>query len=160
QVLISGPGIQAKVVGYEKPLSQGQFNRFRDELQELADKKKKTPEKYTAADERTAAELRKKMSTVIRRPVAPQIVERVILEVTLPADAPPGEPETRPGPSTGLPNPLVFCVDPLPEFSRRPAKPVDEQVLARAARYRLPEEPEQPIKLTLPAIVNGQIRSG
>ena len=67
QVLISSSGIQAKIVNFEKPLTQGQFNRMRDQLQELAEKKKTTPAKYTETDEKTVADLRKKMATVIRR---------------------------------------------------------------------------------------------
>jgi hypothetical protein len=160
QVLISGSGIQARIVNFEKPLTQGQFNRMRDELQELTDKKKNTPAKYTAEDDQKAADLRKKMSTLIRRPVAPAIVERVTLQVTLAQDAALGEHEIRLGTATGLTNPLIFCVNQLSEFTRRPARPVDEQVLARAARFRVPEEPEPTIKLTLPAIVNGQIAAG
>jgi hypothetical protein len=160
QVIVSGPGIQAKIVNFDKPLTQGQFNRMREQLQELQQKKKTNPSKYTAADEKTVADIIKKLGTLIRRPVAPAIVERVTLQVTVSPDAPLGEREIRLGSSAGLTNPLVFCVGNLPEFSRRPAKPVDEQVLSRARRYRPPEEPETPIKLTLPAIVNGQIAAG
>jgi len=160
QVILSGSGIQAKIVNFEKPLTQGQFNRIREQLQELAEKKKTNPSKYTEADEKTVADIRKKLGTLIRRPVAPAIVERATLQVTIAADAPLGEREIRLGTAIGLTNPLVFFVDNLPEFSRRHAKPVDEQARARAVRYREPEDDEQPIKLTLPAIVNGQIRAG
>jgi hypothetical protein len=160
QVLMSGAGIQAKVVNYQKPLTQGQVNQLREKLQELADKKKETPAKYTAADENTAAELRLKIAAAVLRPVAPAIVEQVTVQVTLAPDGALGEHELRLNASAGLTNPLIFCVDQLPEFSKRPAKPVDELILARPARLRPPEEPEPPIQLTLPAIVNGQIMPG
>ena len=42
-VLISGKGAQATIAEYVKPLTQGQFNKLRDELQELMDKKKAAP---------------------------------------------------------------------------------------------------------------------
>ena len=158
--MVSGPGVQAKMIEYVKPITQGQFTRMREQLQELAEKKKKTPAKYTKEDEKTVADIYKKLANFIRRPVAPAIVERVTLQITMAADAAPGERELRLGTALGLTNPLMFCVGQLPEFSRKPAKGVDEQVLARAARFRTEEKPEGPITFTVPAIINGQIMPG
>jgi hypothetical protein len=56
---------------------------------------------------------------------------------------------------------MAFHVGELPEYSNTPAKPVDELILARAARFRPPDNrPTGPVNIALPSIVNGQIMSG
>ena len=158
---VSGTGVEAKVIELLKPLTQGQFNMLRDQLQELMDKKKASPGAWTAADDKTVADIREKMATVIRRPVAPQIIERVRVEIKISANATPCTREIRLGTALGLTNPLAFYVGQLTEYARRPAQPVDELDIGRAARFRAPDpKADGPVAIELPAVVNGQIRSG
>src|SRR5262249_49313556 len=97
-----------------------------------------------------------KMATVIRRPVAPQIIERVRVEIKIAANAAPGAREIRLGTALGLTNPLAFYVGQLTEYARPPAAPVDELPIRGGAG----DAPAGPTNITLPATVNGQIRSG
>lgn len=172
---VSGNGVQLSLVEYNKPISQGQFNKLRDELQELTEKKSaftkaqkkrapagEKPAVWTDADEKKVEEIRLRMSTFIRRPIAPAIVERVRLQVTVAPDAVPGERELRLATPAGMTNPLVFCVGQLPEFSRPAAKPVDEFPNFRSRfRDQGGNGPSTgPVEITLPSIVNGQISSG
>ncbi|MBC8868535.1 MAG: PPC domain-containing protein, partial [Planctomycetes bacterium] len=79
------------------------------------------------------------------------------------ADARPGERELRLITSTGLTNPLVFCVGQLPEFSETAAKTAEESRPASASRYgqrAKGPKPEAEPTITLPATVNGQITPG
>jgi hypothetical protein len=181
---ITGAGVQASIVGFHKPINQGQFNRLREELQELSERKSAftkaqrkrpaaasdsadaaKPEKpltWTDADEKKVEEIRARMATFIRRPIAPAIVERVRLRVTVAPDAPAGERELRLATPTGMTNPLLFCIGQLAEFTEPPAEPVDEFRSFRANRYRAPgpEVAPRPDVITIPSVVNGQITSG
>jgi hypothetical protein len=175
---ITGNGIQVSIVDHNKPLNQGQFNKLRDELQELMERrtaatkaqKKKGPAAdakpdakltWTDADDRKVEELRARMGTFIRRPSAPAIVERVRLRVTIAADAAPGEREMRLATPAGMTNPLLFCVGHLTEFAETAAEPVDEFPNGRAQRYRpAGQATSGPTAVTVPSVINGQITSG
>jgi hypothetical protein len=179
-VLISGRGVEAKIVHYEKPLTQGQFNRLRDQLLELTDKKAfsegrrvvrngedvKPPAvkpKWTDEDEKQVAELRKKLATFIRRPTNPAIAEIVVVQVTLTADAPLDGRELRLVTPSGLTNPLAFCVNQLPEFSKPAAKASSEVAKGKGAKYRDKNRNttvDADMKIELPAVVNGQALPG
>jgi hypothetical protein len=174
---ISGTGVQATVVDHFKSITQGQFNKLRDELKELTDKKAaatKVERKgakpeidaapkpvWTAEDEKKVEEIRKKLATFIRRPSSPAIAETVRVNITLAANAAIGERELRLITPNGVTNPVVFCVGQLPEYSKKPAKVVDEVANNnKGARFRKPADntgPVGPVSITLPAIVNGQI---
>ena len=67
-------------------------------------------EQWTAEDEKKGAELRDKLENAVIRPASPSIGELVKVQVTMAADAAPGERELRLGTGTGVTNPLVFCV--------------------------------------------------
>lgn len=75
----------------------------------------------------------------------PQIAERITLEITLPANAVPGDHELRVITTNGLSNPLMFQVGQMPETSETE---VNDQL---TAAEDLPE---------LPVLVNGQIMPG
>lgn len=120
------------------------------------------PPPFTAEDEKMLVEIRTKLAGRPNRPANPALAETVTLEVTLAADAPPGDHELRLLTSTGLSNPVVFRVGESPEFADavvtatmnpapRPNQPADP----RNARAPSPE-----LTVTLPATVNGQILPG
>jgi hypothetical protein len=89
-----------------------------------------------------------------------QIAEKVLIEVTIDADADPGDRELRLQTPLGLSNPLCFQVGMVPEICE------EEPVSARAPNARAPNaretnartpamEPVEP-----PVLLNGQIRPG
>jgi hypothetical protein len=180
EAFLTGAGIQAAVLEYVKPMSQGQFNQLREKLQELLTRKTAATKKqrkggaaeevqsapkpvWTAEDEKAVDELRKKLATFVRRPASPAIAETVRLKITLAADAAPGDRELRLETRGGLTNPMMFRIGQLPEFSKAPAKLHDESTTGKGARYRsyaTDNKPTGPVEITLPTIVNGQIQAG
>jgi hypothetical protein len=166
-VLLSGPGVQATVVDYVKPITQGQFNQMRDQLQELMDKKKAGTPAWTADDDKTVADLRLKIATFIRRPMTPAIAETVRIQIRLDANVEPGEREFRLVTNGGLTNPLVFCIGQLPEVTKQTAQVVSETpnapkaVTKARAQVRMPvNAPPAATDISLPAMINGQIAPG
>ncbi len=167
---ISGDGVQAVVVDFNKPMPQGQFNNLREKLKELQDRKaaaRRWPNStnvWTDADEKTVAEIRAKiLKNPPNRQGNPAIAETATLRVTLITNAEPGEREIRLGTPAGLSNPLVFCVDHLPEFSQPPAKAANPEADRFRERFGKPPTTapaKSETRITLPAIVNGQIMPG
>jgi hypothetical protein len=157
KAFVSGPGVTATVVEHVKPMMQGEFNRLRDKLQEL---QKKTRDTEIIKE---MIEIRKKLATFVKRPPNPTIAETVTLRVTMAADAEPGPREIRLVTPTGLTNPLAFFVGQLAEFSKKPVKIIDESRLGKGAKYRIEpkgDTSDAPTDITLPAVVNGQIKPG
>lgn len=165
--LVSGAGAQARVVAYERPLTQREINDLRDEAQRLHEKRAAvrsdaTKPAFGPDDEKRANEIRVLLATRGTRTAPPAIAETVTLEITLAPDASAGEREIRLRTASGLSNPLTFCVGQLSEISApvitaTSARPVRDRYLAnepRAARMKSGTE------LTLPAIINGQILPG
>lgn len=176
EAIISGSGIEATIVKFVKPLTQGQFNKLREQFQQLQQKRAEAAKRqrraasdqprpeWTPADEKTLVELREKLGTFIRRPSSPAIAEQVVLRIAMAPDAAIGERELRLETSLGLTNPLMFCVGQLPEFSKPPAKPQSDIPPAKkVARFRAPvPKPADsgPLKVTVPTVINGQILAG
>lgn len=150
---ITGAGVKATVIEHVKPLTQGQFNNLRQKLQDLMDQRgaanragrsgAATKATWTAEDEKQIAEIRKKLSTFVRRPSSPSIAETVTLQITIARDAEPGERELRLQTPAGMTNPLVFCVSQLPEFLEKELKAINP-----------------PANVVAPAVLNGQIMPG
>ena len=130
------------------------------ELAEL--KKKYAKATWTADDEKLLSEVRRKIATAVRRPANPAICELAVVQVTVAPDAEPGHRELRIAASSGLSNPIAFCVGQLPEFSEKATKTISEQksTVARAAFEPKSRRTEPEMILTLPAVVNGQIMPG
>jgi len=129
------------------------------EIEEL--KKKYANATWTAEDEKMLNEARRRISGGVRRPANPAICELVVCNLTVAPDAVPGEREIRLATASGLSNPLVFCIGQQPEFSEPASKVIAQQVSAvsRVSNRRAAKtKPE--IKVTLPAVVNGQILPG
>ena len=177
-VFVTGGGINATVTGYVKPITMQQFNQLRDELKKLMQKRMSGAKQgwkrggdsfakpgWNSADEKRINEIRGKMATFVRKPANPAIVETVTIQLSMSADAEPGERELRLGAATGLTNPLVFRVDQLPEFTKKAAK-LNEDVKSFEELKVLRNKPEQSLAppyesgITLPAVINGQILAG
>jgi hypothetical protein len=103
-----------------------------------------------------------KMAMAVRRPANPAISELAIVQVSVAADAEPGQRELRIGTPSALSNPLVFCVGQLPEFSEKASKAITQQSSAIAKTSSAPKgrKTESDMQITLPAVVNGQILPG
>lgn len=165
--LVSGAGTQARVIGYERPLTQREINDLREESDRLQAKRAAartdaTNPAFTPDDEKRVNEIRTLLATRGLRTASPVIAETVTLEITLAADAPHGERELRLQTPGGLSNPLVFCVSQLPEITA----PVVTSTSARPLRDRAPRSSPGAARapsgteLALPGIVNGQIMPG
>jgi hypothetical protein len=171
---VSGPGVRAVVVEFNKPMNPGMFNQLRDQMRQLQERRqaalrderrgvKNSTNVWTAAEERKLEEIRAKiLKNPPNRNATPALVEVATLKVTVAADAPPGPREIRLGTPLGLTNPLKFYVGQLPEFSDPPARPANPDVdrfRARLGRQPAPPPKTEP-RVTLPATLNGQIMPG
>lgn len=171
---VSGKGVQAVVMELIKPMTQKEMELLRDELKKLQGKRMATAREsraggsspgtqpaWTVEDERRTEELRNKLSTFLPRTLLnPAIAETVRLRVTISPDADPGRRDLRLRTPMGLTNPRVFCVDQLPEFSKKPGRM--RLSLGPGGPKSMQPEPERqpPLEIRLPAVVNGQIMPG
>ncbi len=86
-------------------------------------KEVKLPDHYLLKDleKRTLRELKKIQEfffdPAIQQQMSPQIAERVLIELVIASDAPPGDRELRLRTPNGVTNPMRFCVGLLPEIS-------------------------------------------
>jgi hypothetical protein len=171
EAVISGKGAQARVIEYNRPMTQKEFNELREEFRVLQEKRRKSARlsddstnRWTAVDEKRITEIKDKiLKSAPNREGNPAIAETVVLQMTLAEDAELGEREIRVRSATGLSNPLMFCVNELPEFTARAAKAANPE-LERFARFLAGEptnpSPKLPLRITLPAKVNGQVMPG
>lgn len=172
---VSGTGVKAVVVEFNRPMNQGQFNQLRDRMQELQQRRqaamrgerrgvKSATNVWTAADEKAVEEIRAKiLKNPPNRNATMAIAEVATLKVTLAADAEPGEREIRLATPNGLTNPLKFLVGQLPEFSDPPAKaanPDADRFRERFNRQPAAESAKNEPRVTLPVTINGQITPG
>jgi hypothetical protein len=164
--MVSGSGVQASVVKYIKSMTNGQYNKMRDEYNALKQKKAdlgKQGKSLTSDEEKRLATMKDQMANYVRKPATPAICEIVTLKITVAPDAAPGDRELRLSTSLGLTNPLVFRIDRLPEISKAPAKVVPQSTNKGSSKKDLIAKtyvPPEPTKITLPAIVNGQVGPG
>ncbi len=152
---VSGDGVRAVIVEALKPLSQGEAGSLRNRERALEEKKRlasrNTPAAnpatrpvWTLADERTLADIRRRLAVPQRKQTVPAINEVVILHVTIAADADPRPRKLRLGTASGLSNPLGFYIGQVPEFSEAEARGGAGSTM----------------NVTAPAIINGQILPG
>jgi hypothetical protein len=178
RVFVTGSGVAARVIEYDRALGPLEITLLNEQLKELKRSKpegasltttsEKTPAKTAAAtagkDEATAkliARIEKRVAEYVPRPASAALASIAYVEVTIAPDAAPGERELRLGTLRGISNPLVFHVGQLPEVCRKPMITASLQVLGKeelALRERPAGEVEQ--RITLPCTVNGQIASG
>ena len=184
-VLVTGPGVTARVVEYYRRLGNQEVQLLNEQLKELKKKPAADPamapsmaaenpammsemsaEKKPESNNQDPAQnlasiIEQRTREAVQTPACASIASIVLVEVTLAADAPPGGRELRLATSRGVSNPLPFHVGQVPESCRKPMISANLQVLgkeASALRKRPPEEAERSI--TPPCTVNGQIASG
>jgi hypothetical protein len=176
---VSGEGITAKVIDFAKPINQQEVNKLRDKLKEMLQKKGISTDglgngqgpalfaqaSWTPEERKLIREIRMKIANSVNRVATPAIAQTVTVELAIPADAPPGTRELRLSTPLGLSNPLVFRVGTLPEFSKPAEEPQNDsprpqKIQAKPAGQQAPATPRREMKITLPAVINGQIQPG
>ena len=154
----SGPGVQARVLDYDRPFTQKEINDLRERLQQLQDRRTAaragpTAPAFTPDDETALEETRAKLAARGSRPTNPALAETLTLEVTLTPDAATGSRELRVKSATGISNPVAFCVGPLPESTdpvvTATANPIRPNA---AAGNRSPVQKALKKTITLPAL--------
>ena len=161
QVWVSGPGISARVVEYNRVLGNQELTLLGEQLRELkratsnlasAMMSSGTPmmmdnammssssqpesKGATGTDTNTGpaqlvARLEKRIGESVNRPASAALASIVYAEVTIAPDAPPGQRELRVGTLRGVSNPLVFFVGQFPEVARKPMTTCPLQVLGK-----------------------------
>jgi hypothetical protein len=177
-VIFSGPGIQATVVDFHKPMNQGVFNLLRDQVRELEERKtawtkatqsgtvtsSNTTNTWSTTDAQNLAELREKLlKNPPNRNATPALAEVATLRIQIDVDAAPGEREIRLGSTAGCSNPRKFWVGVVPEFSQTPAQtfnPEADRLRASFGRRVTAVKSEPVSRVTLPTVINGQIMPG
>ena len=125
KVLVSGRGVEAKVLEYNKKLNNQAHRLLREQREELL---------YISAEQRTPAEkqiltrLNRIISEYVQQPACASISNLLIAEITIAPDAEPGQREIRLLAALGLTNPMTFFIGQLPEITAEPmptcAKPI------------------------------------
>ncbi len=163
-VAISGAGVQAAILDYDRPLPQREINALNARAQEFQtqantlntrlqelQKKGNDPNivkeiggiRTQIAEARTqAAGIRRQIAASRKRAMHPVLAEFLTVEVTIAPDAPLGEHQLRVAAVAGVSNPLVFCVGQLPEFTE--GEPNESGV-------------KVPVNVTIPATLNGRM---
>ncbi len=167
---VSGDGVKTTVVDFNKPMPQGLFNQLRDKLRELQDRKQaarrepNSTNTWSAADEKEMTTIREKMlKNPPNRQGNPAIAETVTLKVVLATNVEAGAREIRLGTPNGLSNPLAFHVGELREYSAPAAKAPNPEIDRFRERLGKPvanEPADSALRVSLPAVVNGQIMPG
>lgn len=162
---VSGTGVTAKVIAYNRRFSNGDIQLLREQLREL--KRETTSEEISSVPENDEdiseliSRIEKRIREYVPRPANAAIAALTMVEITIAPDAEPGEREIRLATLRGLSDPLPFHVGQVPEFSREPMITGTLPVLGKealAVRKRPADEVEEVI--SLPCTVNGQIAPG
>jgi len=176
QVFVTGSGVSAKIVEFNRALNPQEITLLNEQSKEL--KRGKTEAASTSAasatprtvasppvkDEATAkliSRIEKRVAEYVNRPACVALATIAYVEVAIASDAPPGARELRLGTPRGVSNPLVFHVGQLPEVCRKPMITAAFEVLGKeelALRKRPDDEVEQ--RITVPCTVNGQVAPG
>jgi len=176
---ISGTGVQARMVEYNKKLGSSELMLLNEQLKELKGQSAQKPDEGMT---NLIARLEKIVREYVDQPASASIANLVIVEVTIAPDAEPGEREIRLGTPRGLSNPLVFNIGQFPEVSAPPTPTSPRQVLGKeeqslrrkkhAAEGQGGSEmmmdgtgpqsglDDDEVCIKLPCTVNGQISSG
>jgi hypothetical protein len=168
---VTGPGISATVLDRRRPMNQKDFNDLRDRLKALQEKFQATRKGnagtniWTTADAAEREQLRAKiLQNPPNRTANPAMIDTVIVKISIATNVAPGECEIRLATPAALSNPLLFCVGTLPEITRpaaQPANPDLDKYLEKIGGRPAPTgTPKYESRLSLPAIVNGQIMPG
>jgi len=162
--IVTGTGVEAKLVEYRWYLDNQQVAVMREQLQQLqrvAKEKEKNNEPLDDATRQLMERIQDRINDWQNFPANRAIVNLAIVEVTVAPDAEPGPREIRLVTTQGVTNPLPFYVGQFPEYVRKPIKACQFPVLGNeqaAERRRPPEEKE--VRVTIPCVVNGQVAPG
>ena len=157
---LTGDGVTMEVLGWYRPMTRGEYNSLRMELQlareELLEQREKSGLRSKPSEDEVAlaagvtAEQRREMEIYLRRERDPkrqpneQLHEEVTLKLTVARNAKPGKRELRMLTETSMSNPIWIHVGQWPEV--RETEPNDV-------------EPDDVVD-ELPIVVNGQIMPG
>lgn len=128
RVYVSGVGVQARLIEYNKRLSNqeiGLLNEQRKDLRALS------KERQVGAVSNLMTRLQKLIGGHVNQPASAALVNQTVAEVTIASGAAPGPREIRLGTPRGFSNPLVFMVGQLPEFTAPPAPVTQLAVLGK-----------------------------
>jgi len=182
---VSGTGVKARLVEYNKKMNPQEVQLLSEQLREL----KELPQaKKKPAITNLVARIEKLVRENVGQPACASIANLAIVEVTLAPDAKPGRREIRIGTPLGLSNPLVFDVGQIPEISEPPMATCplvtlgkEEQSLRKRKREAgKPGGPEmmmtagmmmgsagaqsdlddEEVRVKIPSTMNGQIAQG
>jgi len=157
EAFISGGGITAKIVGWYRPMTQGEYvalnMKITNKIEELEKKSGEgtvTREMAIKAVGITEEQLKEmaiyeKRTADFKRQPNPQIAEELTVQIQLAADAAFGDRELRLLTATGMSNPLWFYVGQWPETHENEPNDV---------------APDPSVKVKLPMVVNGQVMPG
>ena len=160
EVFLAGDGVQVEVVGWYRPLTQGQFNDLRTKLQDVEERIAAEGRQPLSDDELAKAagitedELRemkiyRQRERDPRRQPNDQLIEEKTLRITVDQDAALGKRELRLLTDDAISNPLWLHIGTWPEM--RESEPND--VPPRSW------DPDNQI-VKLPVVINGQIMPG
>jgi len=114
---VSGHGVKARLVDYNKKMNAQEVQLLNEQVKEL---KELSPAKKDQTVTNLIARIEKLVRENVTQPACASIANLAIVEVTLAPDAKPGRREIRLGTPLGLSNPLVFMVGQVPEISEPP----------------------------------------
>lgn len=188
RVWVSGPGVHARVLEYNKQMNPQEMQLVQEQLREL---KTKSAAKRDPSVTNLVSRLEKFVADYVQQPQCSSIANLIVAEVSIAKDAPPGEREIRISTPRGLSNPMVFYVGQLPEVSAAPLPTSIKQILGKegqSLRKRKRENgrnkdatmgmetlqmtmsmggpgaqsdvDDDEVNIRLPCTVNGQIASG
>ncbi|HZR17460.1 MAG TPA: hypothetical protein VFE51_09045 [Verrucomicrobiae bacterium] len=167
---VTGPGVSATVLHCSRPMGQKEFKELRDRLKELqlkfqARNGESGTNVWTAEDATERDRIRAKLlNNPPNRTANPALTDTVTINIAIATNATPGDQEIRLATPNALSNPLRFCLDTLPEVSKSkavPANPDVDKFLERiGGRPASVGTPKYESRISLPAIVNGQIMPG
>ena len=186
RVMITGAGVSARIVDFQRALGPQEITLLNEQLKELkrntnaaADAMIMAPPMMgadammmsgtSAKDDSPASakgtnlvsRIEKRLASYVNRPASAALAHIAYLEVTVDPDAPPGVRELRLVSGKGISNPIVFHIGQLPEHCRKPMATAPLQVLGKeelALRKRPSNEAED--QITIPCTLNGQVASG
>ena len=184
RVFVTGLGVTAKVIEYNRVLGPQEITLLNEQLRDLKRSKTALASTMMSSDAMTASEntmmtseanpakpggtstnlvarIERRVAETVNRPASAALASITYVEVTIAPEAQPGAAGTAARNSTGPIQPACLSRRPIPETSRKPMLTAPLQVLgkeAQALRKRPDSEVEE--RVTLPCTVNGQIASG
>ena len=131
RAFVSGGGVQAKVVEYNKRMNPQEIGLLSEQLREL---RALPPAKLDLPRTNLIVRIQKIIGDNVNQPACASIANLAVVEVTVAPDAEPGMREIRLGTPRGVSNPLVFCVSQFPEVIAPPAATCQLVTLGKEAQ--------------------------